>query len=63
MSTPTPPLAPKTDDKRRAELQQAAMRAWREFEVTGLHISAAEADAWLAKLERGEAAEPPASHR
>ena len=63
MPTPTPPLAPKTDDKRRAELQQDAMRAWRELEVTGLHISAAEADAWLAKLERGEAAEPPAAHR
>jgi len=45
MSTPTPPLAPKTDDKRRAELQQAAMRAWREFEATGMHISASEADA------------------
>jgi predicted transcriptional regulator len=63
MPTPTPPFAPKTDDKRRAELQQAAMRAWRDFEATGLHISAAEADAWLAKLERCEAAEPPAAHR
>jgi predicted transcriptional regulator len=63
MPTPTPPLASKTDDKRRAELQQAAMRAWREFEATGMHISASEADAWLAKLERGEAAEPPAAHR
>ena len=63
MPTPTLPFAPKTDYKRRAELQQAAMRAWRDFEATGLHISAAEADAWLAKLERCEAAEPPAAHR
>jgi hypothetical protein len=39
------------------------MRAWRDFEATGLHVSAAEADAWLAMLERGEAAEPPAAHR
>jgi hypothetical protein len=63
MSTPTLPFAPKTDDKRRAELQQAAVRAWRDFEATGLHISAADADAWLAKFERGEAADAPAAHR
>lgn len=39
-----------------------ALKAWAEFRETGLHISAKEADAWLAQLEKGLDVEPPTPH-
>ncbi len=33
--------------------------AWFEYQTTGHHVTAEEADAWLARLEAGEDAEPP----
>jgi predicted transcriptional regulator len=41
---------------------QDALAAWAEYEATGQHVTAAEADAWLARLESGEDVEPPAAH-
>jgi len=42
--------------------KQGATRAWDEYQRTGLHLTLAEADAWLARLEAGEDVEPPACH-
>lgn len=47
----------------RARFQQDAFAAWLEFQATNLHVTADEADAWLARLEAGEDAEPPQPHR
>lgn len=33
-----------------------------EYQVTGLHVTVEEADAWLAKLEAGQDIEPPECH-
>ena len=49
-------------EERREALRQDALRAWQDFQATGLHITGAEADAWLERLERGEDTEPPAPH-
>ncbi|MBV6304468.1 CopG family ribbon-helix-helix protein [Candidimonas humi] len=49
------------EEKREAS-RQDALRAWQEYQSTGLHLTLEEADAWLAKLEAGEDAEPPACH-
>lgn len=50
----------------REELRQKnredAFNAWSEYQATGLHVTAEEADAWLAKLEAGGEADPPACH-
>jgi predicted transcriptional regulator len=39
-----------------------ALAAWAEYQATGLHATAEEVDAWLARLEAGEDAEPPRCH-
>ena len=39
-----------------------AVEAWGEYKRTGLHVTAAEADAWLAELEAGNDVEPPECH-
>lgn len=49
-------------EEARDAYRQDGMRAWADYQATGLHVSADEADAWLAKLEAGEDAEPPACH-
>jgi predicted transcriptional regulator len=46
----------------REQSRQSALSTWAEFQATGLHVTAEEADAWLAKLEAGEDADPPACH-
>ena len=49
-------------EERRDHLRQEALAAWAEYQATGLHATAEEADAWLARLEAGEDAEPPSPH-
>jgi predicted transcriptional regulator len=49
-------------EERREQLRQDALAAWAEYQATGLHVTAAEADAWLARLEEGEESEPPTPH-
>ena len=49
-------------EEKREQLRQDALAAWTNFQTTGLHVNAEEADAWLAKLEAGEDAAPPECH-
>jgi predicted transcriptional regulator len=49
-------------EEKRERLRQDALAAWTSFQTTGLHVTAEEADAWLAKLEAGEDAAPPKCH-
>jgi predicted transcriptional regulator len=49
-------------EEKRESFKQDAVRAWEVYETTGLHLTSEEADAWLAKLEAGEDAEPPKCH-
>ena len=37
-----------------------ALAAWGEYEATGWHATGEDVDAWLARLEAGGDAEPPA---
>jgi predicted transcriptional regulator len=46
----------------RAEMRQSTHAAWTAYRATGLHATAEEADAWLAKLEAGEDAQTPGCH-
>ncbi len=50
-------------EEARESLRQAAVAAWDGYQATGLHATFDEADAWLAELESGDAAEPPQCHR
>ncbi len=49
-------------EERRERLRHDALAAWAEYRATGRHVTAEEADAWLARLEAGEDAEPPSPH-
>lgn len=49
-------------EEARERLRQDALAAWADYQATGLHVTAEEADAWLAKLEAGEDADPPECH-
>lgn len=49
-------------EERREAFRQAGVEAWNAYRATGLHLTAKEADAWLAQLQTGKDAEPPECH-
>jgi predicted transcriptional regulator len=49
-------------EEKRERLRQDALAAWAEYQTTGLHVTAQDADAWLAKLEAGKRAVIPKCH-
>lgn len=49
-------------EKRYEAFRESGIKAWDRYLVNGLHVTAEEADAWLAKLEAGQDDEPPACH-
>jgi predicted transcriptional regulator len=46
-------------EEKREAFRQDALKAWQDYQETGLHVPAATADIWLEKLENGEIAPPP----
>lgn len=46
-------------EEKRERFRQDALSAWAQYQATGLHVTAEDADAWLAKLEAGRDAAPP----
>ena len=44
---------------RHDSLRQNAIDAWNAYQSTGEHATMEDADAWLARLQAGEDAEPP----
>ena len=49
-------------EEKREAFRQDTLKAWEDYRTTGLHVTAEEADAWLARLEQGEDVEPPECH-
>ena len=49
-------------EERRQQFHRDALAAWEEYQATGHHITAAEADAWFARLEASDDADPPLLH-
>ncbi len=49
-------------EEKQEALRQDAMRVWKEYEMTGLHVTHEEADNWMQKLEKGQNEEPPECH-
>lgn len=49
-------------EEKRAAFRQAGLQAWQDYQATGLHVTEAEADGWLAKLAAGEEADAPECH-
>jgi predicted transcriptional regulator len=49
-------------EEKREAFRQAGMAAWNAYRANGMHVTSAEADAWLEKLEAGQDVEPPECH-
>jgi predicted transcriptional regulator len=49
-------------EEKREAFRQDGIRAWNEYQTTGLHVTHEEADAWIAKLEAGQDAALPVCH-
>ena len=49
-------------EEKREAFRQEAIDAWDAYQRTGHHLTAEEADAWLARLEQGDDAEAPECH-
>lgn len=49
-------------EEKREAFRQDGLRAWDTYQETGLHVSHAEADAWLSQLADGDDQEPPVCH-
>lgn len=51
-----------TREEQREAFRQEALDAWNHYQATGLHVTGAEADAWLTELEVGNDVAPPKAH-
>ena len=49
-------------EEKREAFRHDTLKAWEEYRATGLHLTADEADAWLAQLQEGNDVEPPECH-
>jgi predicted transcriptional regulator len=49
-------------EEKRESFRQDAIMAWNEYQATGRHVTAEEADTWLKELENGNEVEPPECH-
>jgi len=49
-------------EEKREAFRQDTLKAWEEYRSTGLHVTADEADEWLAQIEQGKDIEPPECH-
>jgi predicted transcriptional regulator len=51
-----------TREEKREAFRQDTLKAWEEYRTTGMHVTADEAEAWLAQLAEGNDTEPPECH-
>ena len=49
-------------EEKRESFRQDTLKAWDDYRTNGLHATAEEADAWMARLEEGTDGEPPECH-
>jgi predicted transcriptional regulator len=49
-------------EEKREAFRHDTLKAWEAYRTTGLHVTADEADGWLAQLEQGNDIEPPECH-
>lgn len=49
-------------EEKREVFRQDTLKAWEAYRTTGQHVTADEADAWLAQLEQGNDVDPPTCH-
>lgn len=56
------PEPPKRSDEERQAWYNEAIESWREYKLTGRHITLEELEAWVDQLETDPNAPPPERH-
>jgi len=49
-------------EEKKEVFRQDAIKAWEEYQLTGLHVTFDEGDTWLANLEAGQDVDLPKCH-
>ena len=49
-------------EEKREAFRRDGIKAWNEYQSSGLHVTFEEADAWLAELEAGRDVDSPECH-
>jgi len=49
-------------EEKREAFRRDGVRAWEAYQATALHVTHADADAWLARLAAGDDQDPPECH-
>ncbi len=49
-------------EEKREAFRRDGIKAWNEYQSSGLHVTFEEADAWLAELEAGKDVDSPECH-
>lgn len=49
-------------EEKRLMFLKTGKETWAQYQATSLHLTGAEADVWLAKLEAGNEVDPPTCH-
>jgi len=49
-------------EERREQFRRDTLAAWEDYRQTGLHVTQEEMEAWFARLDAGDHAEPPRPH-
>jgi predicted transcriptional regulator len=47
-------------EEKREAFRQDSLQAWKSFRASGQHVTADQADEWMAQLEQGVDVDPPA---
>ena len=50
-------------EEKRETMRQDVLRAWAAYQESGLHVTHAEADTWMAELETGNDMAPSECHK
>ena len=50
-------------EEKREAFRQDSLQAWKAFRARGQHVTAEQADAWMAQLEQGIDIDPPECQR
>jgi len=49
-------------EERKEQFKQEAITTWRNYQLTGLHVTEEEMDDWMDKIKNGKDAELPVCH-
>ena len=62
MSVKLDPITRLKREEKFGTFNQDTLKAWKEYQTSGLHVTSGDADAWLVQLADGNDIDPPECH-